>query len=198
MISPTSAPINTTERLLTAEEYLALPDDGRQTELVRGRVVEVPPANFRHGVLCNRIGRLIGNFVEDRNLGWVINNDAGVITRRDPNSVRGPDVAFFSYSRVPKGQPPEGCPSVAPELVFEVRSPSDRWLAINAKAGEYLSAGVVVVCVVDPETVGVYPQNEFPRRLTIDEELTLPEVLPDFRASVRRFFERSRPTGRTR
>jgi Uma2 family endonuclease len=190
-MSPTSAPTNTTERLLTAEEYLALPDDGRQTELVRGRVVEVPPANFRHGVLCNRIGRLIGNFVEDRNLGWVINNDAGVITRRDPDSVRGPDVAFFSYSRVPKGQTPEGYPSVAPELVFEVRSPSDRWSAISAKAGEYLNAGVLVVCVLDPETesIGVYTENEFPRRLTIGEELTLPEVLPDFRVPVRRFFE---------
>jgi Uma2 family endonuclease len=179
------------EAILTAEQYLALPDDGRQTELVRGRVVEVPPANFRHGVLCNRIGRLVGNFVEDRNLGWVINNDAGVITRRDPDSVRGPDVAFFSYARVPKDQTPEGYPSVAPELVFEVRSPSDRWSAINAKAGEYLGAGVVVVCVLDPETesVGVYTENEFPRRLTIDEELTLPEVFPDFRVPVRRFFE---------
>jgi hypothetical protein len=50
---------------------------------------------------------------------------------------------------------------------------------------------VLVVCVLDPDTesVGVYPQNELPRRLTIDEELTLPEVFPDFRAPVRRFFE---------
>ena len=52
-------------------------------------------------------------------------------------------------------------------------------------------AGVLVVCVLDPETesVGVYTENEFPRRLTIDEDLTLPEVFPDFRVPVRQFFE---------
>jgi Uma2 family endonuclease len=165
MTTLTTTPAPTPEeKILTAEQYLALPDDGRRTELVRGRIVEMPPPNFRPGVFCNRIGRLLGNFVEDRKLGWVINNDAGGITRREPDSVRGPDVAYFSYSRVPKDQPPEGHPSVAPELVFEVRSPSDRWSAITGKVAEYLTAGVLVVCVLDPETesVGIYTQNEFP------------------------------------
>lgn len=179
------------ELLLTAEEYSALPDDGRQTELVRGRIVEMPPTNFRHGVVCNRIGRVIGNYVEERKLGWVVSNDAGVITRRDPDTVRGPDIAYFSYSRIPQDASPQGYPAVAPELVFEVRSPSDRWQAITAKAGEYLTAGVLVVCVLDPETqsVGIYTANDFPLRKTAEEELTLPDVFPDFRVPVRRFFE---------
>ena len=68
--------------------------------------------------------------------------------------------------------------------------PSDRWAALTAKVAEYLNAGALVVCVLDPETesVGVYTQNEFPRRLTADEELTLPEVFPDFRVTVRDLF----------
>lgn len=177
--------------LLTAEEYAALPDDGRMTELVHGRILEMPPASFRHGVLCNRVGRLLGNFVEDRKLGWVINNDAGVITERGPDTVRGPDVAYFSFAKVPKDQSLEGYPSVPPELVFEVRSPSDRWAAITAKVGEYLTAGVLVVCVLDPETESmmVYPANAIARRLTADDELTLQEALPDFRVPVRQFFD---------
>jgi len=72
-----------------------------------------------------------------------------------------------------------------------VRSPNDRWQSITAKAGEYLTAGVLVVCVLDPETrtVGIYTANEFPSRKTAEEELTLPEVFPDFKVPVRQFFE---------
>lgn len=191
MTTATIPPPPQADALLTAEQYLARPDGGKATELVRGRVVDIPPANFRHGHLCNRIGRLLGNFVDDHTLGWVVSNDAGVVTRRGPDTVRGPDVAYFSYARVPKDRPPDGYPSVAPELVFEVRSPSDRWPAITAKVGEYLTAGVLVVCVVDPETesVAVYSGDETPRRLTADDALTLPDVLPAFRLGVRHLFQ---------
>ena len=60
-----------------------------------------------------------------------------------------------------------------------------------AKAGEYLTAGVLVVCVLDPETrtVGIYTADAFPLRKTADEELTLPDVFPDFHVPVRQFFE---------
>ncbi|QDU22979.1 hypothetical protein ETAA1_49690 [Urbifossiella limnaea] len=102
--------------------------------------------------------------------------------------MRGPDVAFYSFDRVPRGPMPKGYwPS--PELIFEVRSPSNTWREINAKVGEYFKAGVKAVCVLDPDTesVGVYTPDEFPRRHTADEELTLPEVFPDFRVPVREF-----------
>jgi Uma2 family endonuclease len=105
------------ERLLTAEEFLAKPHDGRRSELVRGRVVEMPPTNFIQGIICINIGAFLSSYVRHRDLGWVTGNDSGVITKRDPDSVRGPDVAFFSYQRVPKDSPPAGYPEVAPELV---------------------------------------------------------------------------------
>ena len=66
------------------------------------------------------------------------------------DSVRGGDVVFYSYTRLPRGPIPEGYLEVVPELVFEVRSPSDRWAKITAKVGEYLDAGVLVACVLDP------------------------------------------------
>lgn len=174
--------------LLTAEAYAALPDDGRRTELVLGKVVEVPPPSLRHGVLCSRVARLVGNYVAVSNLGWVISN-AGVATRRDPDTVRVPGVAFFSYDRVPAGRAPVGYSAVPPELVFEVRSPSETWLAVLQKSNEYMAVGVNAVCVLDPDTasIGVYSADQFPRRLTAYEELTLPEVFPDFRVPVREF-----------
>ena len=179
------------ERLFTAEEFLAQPDDGRRTELVRGRIVEMPPTNFLHGLICSTVVEILRAYVRPRDLGFVTCNDSGVITRREPDSVRGPDVAYFSFNRIPKDSPPKGYPSVAPELVIEVKSPSDRWKEISAKAGEYLAAGTIAVCVLDPETrtVGVYTADEFPLRKTADEELTLAGVFPDFCVPVRQFFE---------
>jgi Uma2 family endonuclease len=181
----------TVETLLTAEEYRLLPDNGHPTELVRGRIVNLNIPTPRHGYHCNTIGRLLGNFVEENDLGRVMNNDSAVVTEHGPDTVRGPDVSFYSYSRLPKGPLPEGYVDVAPEVVFEVRSPTDRWKKIFAKVAEYLNADVLVVCVLDPqtETLTVYQADELPHVLTADEELALPAPLEGFRVTVRRFLE---------
>lgn len=175
---------------ITAEEFLAQPEDGRRTELVRGRIVEMLRPTSSHGYYCLNIGSILRDYVRTHDLGRVVSNDSGVQTLKGPDTVRGADVAFYSYSRVARGPLPTGY-WPAPELVFEVRSPSDRWQAITAKAGEYLTAGVLVVCVLDPETrtVGIYTGDDFPLRKTADEELTLADVFPDFHVPVRQFFE---------
>ena len=181
-----------TETLLTAEEYRLLPDNGQPTELIRGRVVELNMPAPRHGYFCNKIGRILGNFVEEHDLGRVMSSDSGVITHRGPDTVRGADVCYYSYTRLPKGPLPEGYLPVTPELVFEVRSPTDRWSQVLTKVGEYLNAAVLIVCVLDPqtETLTVYHADEIQRVLTADDELSLPDLLgPDFRVPVRRFFE---------
>jgi Uma2 family endonuclease len=80
---------------------------------------------------------------------------------------------------------------VVPELAIEVKSVFDRWSEINEKIAEYLKAGVLLVCVVDPDTdsVQVHSPDKPTRVLQRDEALTLPEVLPDFHVTVREFFE---------
>jgi Uma2 family endonuclease len=180
-----------TTPLLTAEEYLRLPDNGRPTELVRGRVVEMNVPTPRHGEICVQISYLLRRFLEDHPLGRVVSNDSGVRTERDPDTVRGADVAFFSYSRIPPGPLPQGYLDVVPELIFEVRSPTDRWADVLAKVAEYLRAGVSLVCVLDERTATVttYLIDRPQRIFTAEEELDLSEVLPGFRVAVARFFE---------
>ncbi|HEX5273478.1 MAG TPA: Uma2 family endonuclease [Gemmataceae bacterium] len=188
MVTAASAPA---QPLLTAEEFEKLPDDGIPRELVRGKVVEMNVPAPRHGEICINIALLIGPAVRQRAMGRLVSNDSGVITERGPDTVRGPDIAYFSYKRVPQGPLPPGYLDVAPELVFEVRSPTDRWPRLIAKAAEYLEAGVSVVCLLDQvsETVQVYRADELPRTLHGDDELHLPDVLGDLRVTVRQFFE---------
>src|SRR5262245_32327259 len=92
--------------LLTAEDYEKLPDPGVPTELVRGKVVEMSRPTMRHGEICSKIDRIVGNFVDDQQIGRVVCNDACIITERGPDTVRGAGVAYYSYSRVPKGPAP--------------------------------------------------------------------------------------------
>src|SRR5437588_11204080 len=88
----------TQKKLLTAEEFFLLPDpeDGSQQELVRGEIITMPPPGGMHGVSCSKASRRLGNFVEDNDRGTVTCNDTGFITERGPDSVRGPDVGYWS------------------------------------------------------------------------------------------------------
>jgi Uma2 family endonuclease len=176
--------------LLTADEYAALPNDGRRTELVRGVVVALKFPLPRHGQICTEAVHLLQLHLETHPIGRTVGRSA-FITGRNPDTVRGPDICFYSYSRMPRGRLPQGYLPVPPDLIFEVRSPSEPWGGMYRKAGEYLNSGATLVCVLDQETETAYVihDEKAPRIVSKDEELTLPEVLPDFRVPVRRFFE---------
>ena len=89
----------------------------------------------RHGYYCGNICRILGNHVAANGLGRVMTNDSGIVTEREPDSVRGADVAFYSFTRLPRGLLPEGYLEVSPELVFEVRC-SHRSLGQDHREGE--------------------------------------------------------------
>lgn len=182
----------TAESLMTAEEYAVLPDPyGYPTDLIKGIVVTMAPPMPRHGQICALVSHLLQGYLDDHPIGQVLTNDSGVITERDPDTVRGADIAFYSYRRVPKGPLPAGLLEVMPELVFEVRSPSQRWNEVHLKVAEYLNAGVNVVCVLDDDTQSLHAfyADRGPQVFAADDDFSLLEVLGDFRVKVGRFFE---------
>jgi Uma2 family endonuclease len=182
----------TTEPLLTADEFMKQHDGETRVELFRGRVVRYPVPQGPHGYICNNASFLITQFIREHKHGRVFSNDTFVRVRlKEPtDTVRGADVAFVRFTRMPAGDVPTG-PLPSPDLVIEVRSPSDRIPQLSIKASEYLEAGVTVVIVLDPETesLAVYREDEFPIRMHNSDELTLPDVLPGFAVQVKKFFE---------
>jgi Uma2 family endonuclease len=176
--------------LMTAEQFAQRPDPGHPEELVGGKVVPMTRPNVRHGQVCWKAARLFGNFIEDHDLGHLVINDAGIITERNPDTLRGADISFFGYHRVPKGPLPPSYLDILPDLVVEVRSPTDRMSEVLAKVAEYLNAGVRIVVVLDPEdgTAQVFDAERPVRVLSGDAELTLPGVLDGFAVPVSRLF----------
>jgi Uma2 family endonuclease len=80
---------------------------------------------------------------------------------------------------------------ISPDLVIEVRSPSEGWNDVFIKVGEYLSADVRAVVVLDMTTLSasVYRKDEFQQIFDNGDTLTIPDVLPGFSVPVRSLFE---------
>ncbi len=181
----------TTKKLLTADEFARLPkpEDGSKEELVRGEVVTVPPPGFLHGIVQLNVATLLKLFAREKKLGRVT-VESGTITETGPDSVRGPDIAFWSFERLPADHMPVVYANVAADLVVEVKSPSNTPAKTTKKIREYFTSGVRVVWVVDPEerTVTVYRGPGDGRVLWEDATITGDDVLPGFTCPVADFF----------
>jgi len=179
------------KELVTIAEFASMPSNDRQQELVKGKVVEMNLPKPKHGFICAEIAAILYAFVKPRKLGRVFSNDSGVITERDPDSMRGPDVGFYSYARVPPGKVADEYFDAKPELAVEIVSPDDVWARVLEKVAELLDAGVTVVCVADPrnETIQVHRADQPVQHLRGDDELTFPDVLPGFSCRVSQCFD---------
>ncbi len=179
------------EKRLTAEQLYALPADGVRHELLRGTVVSEPVPSRPHGRAVARLAELLGSFVRANRLGAVYAGDAGFVLARQPDTVRGPDVAFVSAERerAAEGQLPY-FPG-APDLAIEVISPNDRTREVLGKVSDYLAAGCKLVWLVDPvrEEVQVFRSPFTPRTLAADDALEAEDLLPGFSIRVAELFE---------
>ena len=135
-----------TARLITADEFehMPTPDDHR-LELVKGRLIRMSLPGYEHGRVVMGFGALLHNYVKPRRLGDVL-MELGCKLESNPDTVRGPDIAFIRRERTSQGT--RGFWNGAPDLVVEVRSPGDRPSEIREKVDEYLTHGVFVVLVV--------------------------------------------------
>lgn len=177
---------STSTPLMTADDLLNLPDDGRQHELVNGRLITMSATSSRPAMLAAEIGLEIGLFVRQHKLGRVGGADWGFRLRENPDTVRAPDFAFVRAERIPtEGVPPGFWPG-APDLAVEVISPSDRFTDVMDKVDEYLAAETRMVVVVDPESrvTRVFRPGQPPRVLAPDGVLDGDDVLPGFRLEL--------------
>ena len=84
-------------QLMTAEEFfdwVHRPENrDRRFELDEGEVVEMSRPGERHGTVCANVAWILGSYIRQVKKGNVVANDTGIILQRDPDSVKGPDVA---------------------------------------------------------------------------------------------------------
>ena len=178
-------------KLMTAEEFMAADLGDGTFELVRGEVVEVPPAMPEHGRVCGNTFYVLETYGRQSGRGYALSNDTAVLTERGPDTVRGADVAYYSHARWPRSEVGKTIPPVPPDLAVEVYSPSDRRGAMSQKVAEYLSAGALLVWVIYPasRSVVIHRSDDQPPLVLHEGSHIehLPE-LPGFRCAVADLF----------
>lgn len=181
----------TDTKLLTAGELLRLSSRGVRGELIRGVLHETMPTGQEHGEIVMNLGAELWSFVKPRRLGRLTASDAGVWLERDPDTVREPDVAFFSAEKAPPGMRVTGYSETVPDLVAEIVSPGDSRREVRDKAWMWLSHGVRLVWVVNPatRTVDVYRADRSVSTLDENALLDGADVLPGFSCPVSAVFD---------
>jgi Uma2 family endonuclease len=176
-------------RPVTAEELERRPDL-RRFELVEGRLVEMSPVGPDHGSVVLQLGYLLKHHLRGRRLG-MIGTEVGFTLASNPDTVRAPDVAFIRQDRLASLRR-HGFVDGPPDLAIEVLSPDDRPGEIRTKIEEYLTRGVPLVVIVDPDerTVTLHPRGAPATTFRApDDVLDLSLVIDGFRCRLEEVFE---------
>ena len=177
---------------LTAADLLRMDAEGKRGELVRGVFCETMPPGKLHGIIAATLVSFLNVFVRPRRLGIVATSEMGVWVERDPDTVRAPDIAFFSAEQDPPGaEIPAGYSRNVPALAVEVASPSDSRPALHDKALMWLTAGARMAWNVhlDTRTVDVYRPNLAAITLGEGDVLSGHDVIPGFSCQAAEIFE---------
>ena len=173
-------------KLLTADDLLRLDSKGVKGELIRGVLCKTMSAGGEHGEIVVNLVTELRNFVRPRRLGRLAASDSGVLLERSPDTVREPDIVFYSAEKIPPGVRVTRYYEEIPDLVVEVASPSDSLRELNDKARMWLSYGTRLVWVLHPNTrsVDVHPLGSDVATVSGDDTLNGGEVLTGFRVQL--------------
>ena len=177
-------------RTMTADQLLAMPDDGIRRELVAGELRERTPAGWQHGRIAGNIAGELRAFVKAHRLGEMATPGASYRLSADPDTIRVPDVSFVRRERIDEvGDTPGFWPG-APDLAFEVISPNDRYSEVRSKVDESLAAGTPMVVLVDTQNreLIVFRSSGDRIELTEDDVLDGGDVVPGWTLPVRDIF----------
>jgi Uma2 family endonuclease len=174
---------------ITAEELLKMRDVGR-CELIHGELIMMSPAGAEHGVVALRIGRFLGNFVDDAGLGVVFGAETGFKIDNNPDTVRAPDAGFARKSRLGQRITRKFFDG-PPDLAVEVISPDDSRRKVNDKANMWLAKGTMTVWIADPKTmtIAILRVGQKPQVLGRGKLIRSEPLLPGFELSVDSIFK---------
>lgn len=182
------APMPRYDKQYTADELLHFPSDWHY-ELIEGylRLLMMPTGDL-HCSCTMLFGSFVTVYIVSKGLGFVFSSECGFQLADNPDTVKSPDFAFVAKARMP---PFTGkYAKVAPDLVLETRSPSDRKAGIEEKIAEWLSFGVLYVLDLNPakETLAIHRPGHEPVTLTKTDTFTAEDILPGFALPLTKVF----------
>ena len=145
-------------------------------ELVDGEIIVMSPSSYESDEIAFEFGRQLATWIKPRRLGRVAGSSAGFDL---PNAdVRSPDVSFVFAERLRRSL--RSFAAIVPDLMVEVKSPSDSVQKLRDKIQDFLRLGTRVGVLINPENqiIEVYRTEQPPETLRDGDVMTLPDLLP--------------------
>jgi Uma2 family endonuclease len=165
---------------MTADEYLALPEDGIRTMLVEGEVVVNRPGLLHQVVLVRLVCALELWATEQLGRGRIT---LDIDVKLDERNVFGPDLLWYAEGHMPDFD--ARAPHPLPDLAVEVRSPPTWRYDVGTKMLAYERAGLAELWLIDTVSLAVLvsrrsdpasPTFDVPFQLAAGDELTSPQL----------------------
>lgn len=157
-------------------------DDDYRLELVDGEILVMSPSGYESDEVAARVIGKLFPYVDGNRLGRVTASSAGFVL---PNSnTRAPDVSFVTAERLRRA--PRSFAELAPDLMFEVKSPDDTLKKLRDKIDDFLKQGTRVGILIHPEQrwIEIRRSGQDPVRLQDGDRLTVPDLLPGWEVAV--------------
>jgi Uma2 family endonuclease len=176
----------TTDRAITLEEFLKLPETKPASEYVNGEIIQKPMPKGKHSRLQFRLCETINNIAEPLHIA------SAFPELRCSFGIRSivPDVAVFKWSRIPfdaDGEPPNDF-LLCPDWTIEILSPEQSSNRVIGNILYCLQHGCKLGWLIDPSdrSILIFLPNQQPELLQgsahlsvlgeIDLELTVSQV----------------------
>ena len=179
--------MGTVKTLLTFEEFEQLPDQPGKQELVRGELIEMPPADLKHNRISHRIYKRLDAAIEQahargeaRDLGEAF-HEMGYLLPGE--CWLQPDVSVTHA-----GQSEAKYLVNAPAIAIEVISPSNTAKRIDAKAELYFQFGAREVWRFLPKKKQVMIQVPGGAQVIGEDAVITTPLLPGLALTVKEIF----------
>ena len=175
-----------TKTILTWEEFLAAGREGHKSEWVDGEILVMSPVNFWHeAILAQLIASLVAYCSEHPEWLWFPSN--AIFTMRGGNW-RCPDASLVRRDRLPNRAIPITKADFAPDVAFEILSPSDTPSQVQRKRQDYHQSGVIQVWIDPEKRVLELAQPDKPLEFFKSGHMLAIDKIADFRLDVAKLF----------
>lgn len=177
-----------TQRRLTLEEFLQLPEEEPALEYIDGVVTQKVSPKAKHGMLEGRLCQFVNQFAEPGRIAFAFPETRATFGASSPV----PDVSVYRWDRIPRdadGEPVDDF-FLPPDIAIEIRSPSQTLRSQIERCRWYVDHGVPVALLLNrpDRSIRLFRQGRPGRLLRGNERVDLDDVLPGFELTPEALF----------
>jgi Uma2 family endonuclease len=165
--------------VLTYEDYVLLPNDGKRYEILEGELAVTPASSTKHQSASANLFKLLSKHIDERDLGKLFYAPVDLIL--DSSTILQPDLLFIfsAHQHIITEKAIEG----VPDLVVEILSPTTTRTDRVTKAQLYARHSIPAYWIVDPEVenIEIYLLERDVFRLAATLQGATPTPAPPFK-----------------